>query len=73
MSNEKVCPYCGKKDPKDKKGRPVIFCSKEHKRLYTKEKALSDTHYCCVCGEVAAYSEKYYCWRKTCGNPECKK
>lgn len=73
MSKEKVCPYCGKKDPKDKKGRPVIFCSKEHKRLYTKEKALRDIHYCCICGDVAVYCEKYYSWRKTCGKPECLK
>lgn len=73
MNTEKVCPYCGKKNPKDKRGRPVIFCSKEHRKLYTKERVIKDIHYCCICGEIAVYNEKYNRWRKTCGKPECQK
>lgn len=63
------CLYCGKEDPRDKKNRPVLFCCKEHRKLFTETKL----HYCTICGKPALFDKKYRRWKKTCGNSSCIK
>lgn len=73
MNVKNFCPYCGKENPKDKRGRSTVFCSSEHRKLYTKKKIQENIHYCNVCGKIADFDDKYLRWKKTCGSKECLK
>lgn len=65
------CPYCGKIDPRDKKHRPVIFCCREHYKLYTYKTRFENKHFCSVCGKEAKFNKKLRRWDRTCGNSDC--